>query len=452
MRAQAPRIVEVVPGSPGETAGLQPGDEILTVNGITPRDVIDYQVLIDDANPTVELRRGDFEVTVGLSKWAGEPVGVTLASSLFDRLRTCDNKCEFCFIYQLPGGMRDTLYLKDDDYRLSFLYGNFTTLTRMKEDDFARVVEQRLSPLFVSIHSTDPDLRARILHNKKGATSLVWLERLLEAGIEVHGQVVCCPGINNGPQLDVTCAGVLERFPELATLGVVPLGVSRFNKEPAMRPHAPEEMDQDIDRVERWQEVFLDRLGRRLVFASDEFYLGARRPFPPSDHYDGFPQLENGIGMARALEDDLLDLGSGSFRGIEGAPAEGYRTSPGGTACRGDGTGPRSQPTVVLTGELGARVVGPMLDGSDVTVVPVRNEFFGGNIGVTGLLTGSDVERALRDGPARARYVLPDVCLSDGRFLDDRTPADVAAATLRRLHVVPTTAESLRTLVAEAPG
>src|SRR5439155_26216363 len=167
MRAQAPRIVEVVPGSPGETAGLRPGDEILTVNGITPRDVIDYQVLIDDANPTVELRRGDFEVTVGLSKWAGEPVGVTLASSLFDRLRTCDNKCEFCFIYQLPEGLRDTLYLKDDDYRLSFLYGNFTTLTRMKQADFDRVVEQRLSPLYVSIHATDPELRARILHNKK---------------------------------------------------------------------------------------------------------------------------------------------------------------------------------------------------------------------------------------------------------------------------------------------
>src|SRR5437660_1214444 len=144
MRAQAPRIVEVVPGSPGETAGLQPGDEILTVNGITPRDVIDYQMLIDDADPMIELRRGDFEVAVGLSKWAGEPVGVKLASSLFDKLRTCDNKCEFCFIHQLPGGMRDTLYLKDDDYRLSFLYGNFTTLTRMKDDDFARIVEQHL--------------------------------------------------------------------------------------------------------------------------------------------------------------------------------------------------------------------------------------------------------------------------------------------------------------------
>lgn len=438
MRAQAPRIVEVVPGSPAEVAGLAPGDEILSVNGITPRDVIDYQLLIDDHRPVVELRRGSLEMELELPKAVGEPVGLRLASSLFDKLRTCDNKCEFCFIYQLPKGMRETLYQKDDDYRLSFLYGNFTTLTRMKEDDFTRIVDQRLSPLYVSMHTTDPELRARILHNPKGATSLVWLERLLEAGIEVHGQVVSCPGVNNREQLDQTCQGILERFSRLASVGVVPLGVSRYNREPAMRPHTPEELADDVERVERWQHVFLAELGTRLVWASDEYYLGAGLPFPAHDTYEGFPQHENGIGMARALEAEVLEERRGAWKSFPAAPAAGYRA----VRWRGRGRVPAGNSRIILTGELGARVIAPLVSGADILVV--ENRFFGGNIGVTGLLTGADVERVLLSGPADADYFLPDVCLSEGRFLDDRTVEGVAASTLRRLHVVPTSAAGLR--------
>src|SRR4249920_1824663 len=224
------RVVAVAPGSPAADAGLLPGDELLTLNGAMVRDVIRYPIQADEP-------RGGLEQFVTVDKAAGAPLGLDLASAVFDRVRTCDNHCPFCFIYQLPPNMRKSLYLKDDDYRLSFLYGNFTTLTRFTEADLERVVTERLGPLYVSIHATDPDIRTRLLRNRRGATSLRWLELLLDAGIEVHGQVVVCPGINDGAVLDDTLLGVLDRFPTLTTLGVVPLGVSAHNREPEMHEH-----------------------------------------------------------------------------------------------------------------------------------------------------------------------------------------------------------------------
>ncbi len=231
------RVVSVAPGSPAALAGVDAGDEVVLVNGDDLRDVIAYQLHADGPRVELEVRRGGLERTLVVDKADGAPLGLELASAVFDRVRTCDNHCPFCFIYQLPKGMRKSLYLKDDDYRLSFLYGNFTTLTRFTEADMERVITERLGPLYVSIHATDPDVRTRLLRNRRGATSLRWLALLLDAGIEVHGQVVVCPGINDGPVLDETLLGVLDRFPTLATLGVVPLGVSAHNREPEMRPH-----------------------------------------------------------------------------------------------------------------------------------------------------------------------------------------------------------------------
>ncbi|HET6665377.1 MAG TPA: DUF512 domain-containing protein, partial [Acidimicrobiales bacterium] len=290
----APRVVAVAPGSPAARVGLVEGDEIVSINGEVPRDLLEWRQLVDDAALAVEVRRGGLETLVEVDKRAGEPLGVEVHSALFDKVRTCDNHCEFCFIYQLPSGLRRSLYLKDDDYRLSFLYGNFTTLTRFTEADLERVVGEGLSPLYVSIHATDPQVRADMLRNRRGATSLRWLRALLDHGVEVHGQVVVCPGVNDGAVLDDTLAGVLDRYAELASLCVVPLGVSRFNNEGRMRPHTRAEAAAVVDCVHDWQDVFAAVLGHRMVYAADEYYLLAERPFPDPAVYGDFPMYEDG--------------------------------------------------------------------------------------------------------------------------------------------------------------
>jgi len=438
----AARVVAVAPGSAAEIAGLCAGDEILSVNGAPVRDVIEYQVQSDGARVELELVRGGLERSVTVEKAEGVGLGIELASPVFDRIRTCDNHCPFCFIYQLPAGMRRSLSVKDDDYRLSFLYGNFTTLTRFTEADFERVITERLSPLYVSIHATDPDLRSRLLRNRRGGTSLRWLEVILAAGIEVHGQIVVCPGVNDGAALDDTLLGILDRFPALATVGIVPLGVSAHNREPEMRPHTRAEAEAVCDLVGAWQDRYRALLGRRLAYVSDEYYLLAGRPFPALADYDGCPQHENGIGMAAtfAAELEAAMAGGGAvgtgprtgfFASVDGAPAVGYRaprTIPLRVVGAGSPAGSeREGPVHVITGDMGAEVLGPLIEsfGLPAHLLPVPNRFFGGNIGVTGLLTGTDIAEALAGAPEFGRYLLPDVCLSQGRFLDGLTPADL---------------------------
>ncbi|HET6954090.1 MAG TPA: DUF512 domain-containing protein [Acidimicrobiales bacterium] len=481
----APRVVAVAPGSPAAHAGLVAGDEIVSINGEVPRDLLEWRSLVDEADLALDVRRGGLESTVDIAKRAGEPLGVDVHSALFDRVRTCDNHCEFCFIYQLPprtsgggsgeGGLRRSLYLKDDDYRLSFLYGNFTTLTRFTEADLERVLSEKLSPLYVSIHTTDPDLRAAMLRNRRGATSLRWLRALLDHGVEVHGQLVVCPGINDGAVLDDTLAGVLDRYPELASLAIVPLGVSRFNTEARMRPHTRDEATAVVEAVADWQDVYLAVLGRRLVFAADEYFLLAGRPFPPAADYGDFPMFEDGIGMARAFEAELAggagpdragdpDRG-GFFRSADGGcasvaaapaaragldtsgssgadyePYRAVRATPGQLLRIGPG---RHAPVAILTAPYGARVLGPLVSGlgrADVRVVTVENRYFGGNIGVTGLMVGDDLARVLRHEPEGHRYLLPDVCLTQGVFLDGTAPADLP----RPVEIVPTDGHALR--------
>lgn len=473
----APRVVAVAPGSPAAAAGLQPGDELLTLNGRAPRDVLEYQWLVDEPELELLVQRGGLELEVEVTKAAGESLGIEVHSALFDQVRTCDNHCEFCFIYQLPPGLRQSLYLKDDDYRLSFLYGNFTTLTRFTEADLERVIDERLSPLHVSIHATDPTVRAELLRNRRGATSLRWLRALLDHGIEVHGQIVVCPGLNDGAVLDDTLAGILDEYPELASICVVPLGISRYNHEARMRPHTLGEAQAVVDCVHDWQDVFLAVLGRRMAFLADEYYLLAGRPFPPAEAYEGFPMHEDGVGMARTFELELTGraqeatgVATGFFAWVDGAPAEGYRAPRSGANATAGPCAPASDtasvtasdaatdvaisspvvlrpradaPVGILTGTYGARVLEPLIRAlarDDVRIIPVENDFFGGNTGVAGLLVGEDLARVLAEEPVGHRYLLPDVCLSQGRFLDGTTPDELP----RPVEIVATDGLALR--------
>ena len=454
----APVVVSVSAESAAARAGLQPGDEVLALNGDVPRDIIEWRFLVDQADVQMDVRRGGLELTLDVAKRDGEPLGAEVSSAVFDRVRTCDNHCEFCFIYQLPKGMRRSLYLKDDDYRLSFLYGNFTTLTRFTEADLERVVTERLSPLNVSIHATDPELRSRMLKNPRGGMSLRWLRALLDHGIVVRGQIVLCPGVNDGAALDQTLADILDRYPELESVAVVPLGLSRFNTEPAMRLHTPDEADAVLDAVHDWQDVFLRVLGRRMVFAADEYYLMTHRPFPDADAYEGFGMYEDGIGMARTFEREFrgeVDTPSGPqagfFAAVDQAPPNpaaytGLRSRHDHGSSVVTLRARRDAPIAVLTGEFGAQVIQPLIDSlgrSDVRVVPVRNEFFGGNTAVTGLMVGADLDRVLAAEPHGHRYLLPDVCLSEGRFLDGTTVAQLP----RTVEVIATDGLALRAAI-----
>jgi NifB/MoaA-like Fe-S oxidoreductase len=341
--------------------------------------------------------------------------------------------------------MRRSLYVKDDDFRLSFLYGNFTTLTRFTEFDLERVIDEKLSPLYVSIHSTNPELRAEMLRNPRGATSLRWLRELLRAGIEVHGQVVVCPGVNDGAELERTLYDVLSLYPELASLALVPVGVSDFTLEESMRAHNADEASCVVEVAERFQRFTRELFGMAKVFASDEFYLVAGVTPPGTESFESLDEAENGVGLVAAFIESfsrhtaMAKLGSGFFQSVDGAPALGYRaprTVKSPTYFGEDVT--------VLTGEYAAPILRALLDDHgffDVEVKAVKNRYFGGNIKVAGLLTGQDLQVALREVAASNVCLIPDVCLSEGRFLDGLTLEDLP----RPVMTVTTTGHDLRT-------
>ncbi len=429
-------VVDTVdPGSPAERAGLRSGDILLSINGHKLRDVIDYQFFSADDGPLVfEMvspnSGGHRAVTV--ERDVDELPGLGFTEPTFSPIRECNNHCPFCFIDQLPDTMRNSLYIRDDDYRYSFLFGNFVTLTNLNEKDWARLAEQRLSPLYVSVHATDLRMRRVLLGNDKAPDILKQFERLFALGIQVHTQVVTCPGMNDGSILKGTVADLASFYPNVLSIGVVPVGLTRTPQEilagpepscsrilPSaadlpIRTFLPEEARAVVRQTRRWQRDFRRRYGSSLVYASDEFYLLCDEAFPSTASYDGYPQYENGIGMVRDLVDDWKRLRRRLL----------YRGNPH-----------RDGPTATLVcGDMIGQKLGSLVDrwsdltGAQIDLQVVENTFFGPRVRVSGLLTGRDVV-ANADCYRGDIVILPSVMLdkTGTRTLDDMTPAAIAA-------------------------
>jgi len=442
-----PEVSSVLASSAAEKAGVLVGDQIVLVNGVVPRDILEWHRLVDSDVVDLQIARGRDALDIVVERMPGEPFGVTINSAVFDRIHTCDNHCEFCFIYQLPKGMRRSLYLKDDDYRLSFLFGNFTTLTRFTEADLERVIEEKLSPLYVSIHAVDPHTRSDMLRNDRGGFSLRWVRFMLDHGIDIRAQIVLCPGVNDGDVLESTLSGMLEQFPELESIAIVPLGLSRFNSEARMRVQTTEESAAVIDLVEKWQSRFVSVLQRQPIHLADEFYLVAQREVPSSEHYGEYPMLEDGVGLVRSFIESFSGIGpdvsgrhDGFFASVDhGSPTDYVRpVNPAmETSLRSvkpvsvslnTRTASRKTPAIV-SGPYGASMFRKLLSDTgfgDIPVVEVPNHHFGGNTGVAGLMTFADIQGALRSHGRENVYLLPDVCLNDGVFLDGATVGDLS--------------------------
>jgi putative radical SAM enzyme (TIGR03279 family) len=412
-------IEHVAAGSAAEAAGLRVGDRVLSVNGARLRDIVDWK--FQTAGERVEIayeRDGAFE-TVVLEKGYDEDLGLTFADDLFDGIHICKNKCVFCFLYQQPKGLRPSLYIKDDDYRLSFLHGNYVTLTNLKPGELDRICEQKLSPMFVSIHATDPEVRGRILGRREPEPILPILERLADARIQIHGQVVLCPGYNDGEHLERTVGELAAMHPEargsyggVLSLAVVPVGITQFrDRQAPLTTIDAAYAGELLDWAEAHREHFRRRLGSRFLFLSDEFYLNAGREVPPRGHYEGFPQLEDGVGLVRLFLDDLAKVERHLPQSI-----------------------PTPRSFTLVTGEIAAPLLGRLADvmnrveNLSVNVCVVHNRFFEGNITVAGLLVGQDIVDAIRSHTGIGDTVLiPSVTMRDGEnvFLDEMTLEDV---------------------------
>ncbi|HDQ34940.1 MAG TPA: DUF512 domain-containing protein [Chloroflexi bacterium] len=410
-------IVAVTPGSAAARAGIRPGDHLLALNGQPVRDVIDVQIYAAEPELVFTLERDGRRVQRTIQRRYGQPLGLEFTEELFDGpLHVCRNACDFCFVAQMPPGLRPSLYVKDDDYRLSFLHGNYVTLTNLAEQDWTRIAEQFLSPLYISVHATEPEVRVGLLRNPRAGEILAQLTRLVEAGIELHTQAVLIPGRNDGEHLDRTIADLAALYPGVASLTVVPVGLTR-ERDPGLRPYTDAEAAAVLMQTLDWQRRLRAELGVGFVYPSDEWYIRTGRPVPPLAAYDGLHDalIENGVGMVRHFLDawperqaELATLG-----------------------------GPHQ---VWITGALFAPLLAEcaaafsQTTGIRAEVLPVPNRFFGETVTVAGLLTVEDILTALDETPSTAIIVAPNVIFRgpEGRSLDGHTPADLA----RRVYVV----------------
>ena len=395
-------ISAVRKNSLAEAAGIVAGDKLVAVDGVQVKDIIELSFYTSDYEVELELENAQGQRRqVHIDKYPDEDLGLEFEAAVFDKVSTCYNNCIFCFVDQMIPGMRKGLYVRDDDYRLSFLYGNFITLTNLKEEDFQRIIQTHMTPLYVSVHATDPKVRCEMMHNRFAGELMDKLERLFAAGIEVHTQIVCCPGYNDGVILAKSFHDLYARHPHVLTMAVVPVGITKHREGlHPLRTFTKEEAAALIDQVTPWQRQCREETGKTFIYLGDEFYLLAGRDVPAAEWYDGFPQLENGIGLTRSFLDEW------------------QATLPSLSSYQA------ASPAVIPVGESAFTVLQPLLDALNKqfntahSFVPVPNQFFGGKVNVTGLLTASDILRTCKE--SGKRLILPAVVLNNDKlFLDD---------------------------------
>ena len=408
-------IKGAVRGSIAEELGAEAGDVLLSVNGHEIRDVFDYRFFTSEASLTLLFRTKDGEeVTVEVEKDPEEDLGLEFQSGLIDGARRCSNQCVFCFIDQLPPGMRETLYFKDDDTRLSFLHGNYVTLTNLSDADIDRIIEMKISVLNVSVHTTNPELRKRMLGNRFAGNLMPRLRKLAESGITLNTQVVLCPGMNDCEELSRTIGDLLALAPGVHSLSVVPVGITdhREGLYP-LRSFTVEEAASVVRQVTLWQEKALEQAGSRFVYLADEFYLLADIPVPPAEAYEDFPQIENGVGLIASLKEEW-------DAAMEEAPRH-----------------IRKREISMITGMAAAPFMRSLVEEAcakyprlTVYLYPIRNDYFGHKITVSGLLTGGDVKNQLKGKPLGKELLIPECMLRYGTedFLDDMTVSELSRA------------------------
>lgn len=424
-------IISVESGSIAEEIGIEPGDVLVSINGKEIKDVFDYRYLINDEYLIMVLRDGSGEeYEAEIEKDYDEDIGIVFESGLMDNARSCSNKCIFCFIDQLPKGMRDTLYFKDDDTRLSFLQGNYVTLTNMKDKDLDRIIYYHLSPINISVHTTNPELRVKMLHNNKAGNIMERMKRLADAGIELHLQVVLCKGINDGAELDRTIEDVIKLYPATQSMSVVPVGLSKHRDGLyELEPFTKEDACAVIDQIEGWQRKNLDKFGTRIVYAADEFYLKAEREIPEPECYEEFQQFENGVGMLSLFKSEFYEL----------LPHIKNRDKRKRTLSLA--TGAAAYP---LMSEIAGEIMKKFPD-ININTYCIKNEFFGEMITVSGLLTGGDIIKQLKGKELGEYLILPDSLLRNGEtvLLDDVYVSDIERKLGVEVKIALNSAESL---------
>ncbi len=402
-------------GSIAQEAGIEPGDRLVSMNGQPVTDVFDYRFLSAEEEVLLEICKADGEILqVEIEKDEWEELGLTFEKPLLDEEKSCRNKCIFCFIDQLPRGMRSSLYYKDDDARLSFLYGNYITMTNMDQSELERIVRYRMSPVNVSVHTTNPQLRVSMLNNRFAGDLFPKLRYLADHDIQLNAQIVLCRGINDGQELDRTLADLAELMPAMNSISIVPVGLTRFRCGlPILQPFDRNSAISIIQQIGQWQQSFLKKTGSRKVYLSDEWYLMSGTELPDYGYYEDFPQIENGVGMAASFLQEFDEALSKRRKK------------------------PVNRTISLVTGVLVSRIVNDAAQraeksfpGLNVLVYPIENHFFGNTVTVTGLLTGTDIREQLMGKPLGDMLLLPSNMFRAGTeiFLDDLSMEDISGA------------------------